>query len=58
MKNTAFSAHISLQLAKHHRVTLIKCNKTRKEKPMKMAKFCEDHAGADLGVVKPVTRLT
>lgn len=44
MKNTAFSAHISLQLAKHHRVTLIKCNKTRKEKPMKMAKFCEDHA--------------
>jgi hypothetical protein len=43
MKNTGFSAHISLQLAKHHIATLIKCNKTKKEKPMKMAKFCEYH---------------
>ena len=44
IKNPGFLAHISLHLAKRHKATLMKCTKTQKEKPMKMAKFCEDHA--------------
>ena len=44
MKNPGFSAHIPLHLAKHHSATLMNCTTTQKEKAMKMAKFCEDHA--------------
>ena len=43
MKNIAFSAHFSLQLAKHHRATL-NTIKLKRKLIMKMAiKFCEDH---------------